>query len=248
MNIAFFITEDYSFMYPLLNTLLHKLKNKHRVVGIAHFPDTIVGLAGMQIPLKYLEIFGVVTTAKLAVQNIKDRLSVPSFGQMIRNKSIRYAGFNTPNDEEVIRWIKNIHVDIILIFIGNILKKDIVEAPRCCIINKHASVLPSNRGILPVFWAMLNDERIGFTLHKVTEQLDSGEVLFQREYGKENLSLYEWYKRIYADLPDAILHCIERAEMKTTPLIVNPNVVPSYNSLPERKDVKRFYQKGRRIT
>jgi methionyl-tRNA formyltransferase len=259
MKIAFFISEDYAFTYPLLENTIPSLEKKHTLEGIVQFPDTLIGLMGMEIPLKYLEIFGYLSTMRLAVQSIinkchiylnvvKKKTPFTSFEQMAHHKNIPYLKYSSPNDIQVINWVKEKKVDVIFIFFGHILQKEIISAPRCCIINKHASLLPANRGVLPVFWAMLKDENVGFSLHKVTEKLDSGEVLFQKVYNKQPLTLYEWYQVIYADGPTAIMEVMETLDNGTIPVVTsNISATPSYNSLPTKDEVKKFYKKGLKI-
>jgi folate-dependent phosphoribosylglycinamide formyltransferase PurN len=258
MNIAFFISEDYSFIYPIIERTIVNLENEHNVKGIIVFPDTLVGLKGINIPLKYLELFGFIPTIKLAVRTIADRYhiylkyltgrtSYSSFEQMAHHKNIQYLKYNSPNNNYVINWIKDNQIDIIFVFVGYILKNDIINAPRCCIINKHSAALPANRGVLPVFWAMLKDDPVGFTLHKVTDKLDSGEIVFQKIYIKQPLSLYEWYQIIHADIPDAITEVIAAIDKKRTQIIDTNAIIPSYNSLPIKEDVKTFYKKGLKI-
>ncbi|MFN0244049.1 MAG: formyltransferase family protein [Planctomycetota bacterium] len=47
-------------------------------------------------------------------------------------------------------------------------------------VNFHPSLLPYYRGPVPSFWCLKNRERhTGFTLHRVTEAIDAGEVLHQ---------------------------------------------------------------------
>lgn len=46
--------------------------------------------------------------------------------------------------------------------------------------NFHPSVLPNYRGPVPSYWCVRNGERkTGYTLHRVTERIDSGEILYQ---------------------------------------------------------------------
>lgn len=48
------------------------------------------------------------------------------------------------------------------------------------LVNFHPSILPLYRGPAPSYWCLKNNERrTGYTLHKVSEKIDSGEVLFQ---------------------------------------------------------------------
>lgn len=48
------------------------------------------------------------------------------------------------------------------------------------LVNCHPSILPYYRGAIPSYWAIRRGETVsGFTLHKITPRIDSGEILFQ---------------------------------------------------------------------
>ena len=50
------------------------------------------------------------------------------------------------------------------------------------LVNFHPSVLPYYRGPVPSYWCLENkEERTGYTLHRVTGEIDRGEPLFQEE-------------------------------------------------------------------
>jgi methionyl-tRNA formyltransferase len=59
-----------------------------------------------------------------------------------------------------------------LISKDDLLKKDFL--------NIHYALLPRFRGMHPIVWAILNDEKeLGFTLHKMDQFMDSGSIIFQ---------------------------------------------------------------------
>ena len=48
------------------------------------------------------------------------------------------------------------------------------------ILNFHLSILPSNRGLSPVFWQLWNgDPNFGLTIHKVDQNFDTGPIVLQ---------------------------------------------------------------------
>lgn len=49
------------------------------------------------------------------------------------------------------------------------------------IINIHISLLPLNKGSDPNFWSWFDDTLKGVTIHRVSDSLDGGEILAQRE-------------------------------------------------------------------
>jgi methionyl-tRNA formyltransferase len=57
---------------------------------------------------------------------------------------------------------------------------DALAVPRHGIVNGHPSLLPRYRGPSPVSWAVRNgEEKIGFTLHYMDAELDTGNILGQ---------------------------------------------------------------------
>ncbi len=65
---------------------------------------------------------------------------------------------------------------------GQILPKEILEAPRYGCVNVHASLLPKYRGASPIQWAVINGEAVsGVTTMRMDEGLDTGDVIFREE-------------------------------------------------------------------
>ncbi len=65
---------------------------------------------------------------------------------------------------------------------GRILGPEICAAPRIGALNFHPSLLPAYRGREPLFWALVRGESVvGVTVHRLTEEVDAGPILFQRE-------------------------------------------------------------------
>jgi len=56
-----------------------------------------------------------------------------------------------------------------------------LEVPERGVINVHGSYLPYNRGANTDVWAIIEDEPAGVTVHYMTEELDAGPIIAQRE-------------------------------------------------------------------
>jgi len=68
----------------------------------------------------------------------------------------------------------------------DLLKKDFL--------NIHYALLPRFRGMHPIVWAILNDEKeLGFTLHKIDEFMDSGPIIFQYKTKNDGVSTSLFY-------------------------------------------------------
>ena len=83
------------------------------------------------------------------------------------------------NDEESIERIKSLNPDfIVVVAYGQILKKEILDAPVYSCINVHASLLPKYRGAAPINWAIVDGEKeTGVTIMEMEEGLDTGDMI-----------------------------------------------------------------------
>ncbi|MFP7296080.1 methionyl-tRNA formyltransferase [Neobacillus niacini] len=71
---------------------------------------------------------------------------------------------------------------IITAAFGQILPKDILEAPAHGCINVHASLLPELRGGAPIHYALIEGKKTtGITIMYMVEKLDAGDILTQVE-------------------------------------------------------------------
>lgn len=71
---------------------------------------------------------------------------------------------------------------LVVVAYGRILPPEILDLPRLGAINVHFSLLPKYRGAAPVQWALVRGEHnTGVTTMQMSERLDEGGVLLQRE-------------------------------------------------------------------
>ncbi len=82
------------------------------------------------------------------------------------------------NDEEALKAVKDVEADFGVVFsYGQILPKELLDAPKFGCINIHASLLPKYRGAAPIQRAVLDgEEETGVTLMHMDEGLDTGDM------------------------------------------------------------------------
>ena len=81
--------------------------------------------------------------------------------------------------QRIIGWNPDI---VVVADFGQIISKDIIDLPKYGCINVHPSILPKYRGAAPVNWAIINgDKTTGVTILFVTEKLDAGDIILQKE-------------------------------------------------------------------
>ena len=70
----------------------------------------------------------------------------------------------------------------VVISFGQILSQEVLDIPKHCCLNVHASLLPCWRGAAPINWALMShDEKTGVSVMRMNERMDAGDVILQRE-------------------------------------------------------------------
>ncbi|WP_338469868.1 methionyl-tRNA formyltransferase [Niallia sp. XMNu-256] len=84
---------------------------------------------------------------------------------------------------EELQTILDLNADLIVTAaFGQILPKELLDAPRFGCINVHASLLPELRGGAPIHYAIIQGkEKTGITIMYMVEKLDAGDILTKVE-------------------------------------------------------------------
>ncbi len=108
---------------------------------------------------------------------------------------------NKENIEKINLFLIDSKVDII--FSSGypfILPKEVINSDKL-FINSHPSFLPSYKGKKCIKRAFdENEEFFGCTLHFMNENVDSGEIIYQKKISLKNLPLNEIYQMIFSKL------------------------------------------------
>nr|WP_062331625.1 methionyl-tRNA formyltransferase [Herbidospora sakaeratensis] len=89
---------------------------------------------------------------------------------------------NRPTDPELLQAVKDAQADVIVANNWRTwLPPEIYDLPPHGTLNVHDSLLPKYAGFSPIIWALINGEpEVGVTAHRMTEDLDAGDILLQR--------------------------------------------------------------------
>jgi folate-dependent phosphoribosylglycinamide formyltransferase PurN len=70
------------------------------------------------------------------------------------------------------------------------------------IINLHISLLPFNRGFSPNIWSFIDDTPKGVTIHMLSEKLDEGDIIYQKElkFDPDKETLKSSYDRLNEEI------------------------------------------------
>ncbi len=95
------------------------------------------------------------------------------------SKIMRGTEFKLP---ENIQRLKAAQLDYIFgIHFPYLIPKEVLDIPEIGVLNLHPAYLPYNRGWHTPSWAILENTPIGATLHFMEEELDSGDIILQKE-------------------------------------------------------------------
>ena len=88
------------------------------------------------------------------------------------------------NTQEELKIFKELSANLIIVVAyGKIIPKNFLNLVKFGFINIHASLLPKWRGAAPIQRAIMNrDKKIGVSIMKIEEKLDSGPILASKEF------------------------------------------------------------------
>lgn len=105
---------------------------------------------------------------------------------------------NINSSLEVTKLLRNSNASIALVIGGKILSIETIQSFGGKWVNLHGGILPDYRGLDSEYWACRNCDfdKIGFTLHLLTEEIDKGQILMRQHLmiGNTNQSLLKVQK------------------------------------------------------
>ena len=161
LKIAFMGTSGFS--VPTLESLI---KNKFKIIGV-YTQSPKKSKRGQKINASPIEEF-----SKKNKINFKNPINL--------------------NSDEELKIFKELSPDIVVVVAyGQIIPKFFLNIAKFGFINIHASLLPKWRGAAPIQRAIMNrDKKIGVSIMKIEEKLDSGPVLVSKELELDQKATY----------------------------------------------------------
>ena len=113
-------------------------------------------------------------------------------------------------------------------------------------INLHISALPWNRGADPNLWSFLEDTPKGVTIHYLDEDMDTGDIIIQREllFNQRTDTLRTTYETLHAEIQCLFKHLwpkLKKGKCNRVPQLRN---VGSCHTTKERDRVKYLLTRG----
>tara|TARA_Y100001970_G_scaffold76719_1_gene97411 strand:+ start:12147 stop:12923 length:777 start_codon:yes stop_codon:yes gene_type:complete len=146
------------------------------------------------------------------------------------------------NQKEYINKIKDKTPDVILSSNSLIFGHELLCIPKFCI-NRHSALLPSYRGLWPVFQAVRKNEKIvGVSVHTMEKRIDKGVLLAQKEIIIEKADTVDTlYQKCFGISASVVLEAIDKIKNNDITSISTKHK-PSYYSFPKKghwKDLRK---------
>lgn len=154
------------------------------------------------------------------------------------------------NSEAFLKHLRDLKVELIVSISGTQLyKKPLMSQTPAGIINCHGALLPKYRGLMPSFWTLCNDEKVGgVTVHFVDHKLDNGPIVVQQTYRIHSRDTLEDIMARSKDLAaETIVQAVRLIETGNPPRLPNNEAEATHFSMPSNEDVKRFLAAGHRF-
>ena len=220
--------------------------NKIKVVFMGTPDFAVPILKGL---IENYDVIGVVSQPDRRVGRKQELVNTPIKQVAIDNN---IPVFQPVKIREEYEEIINLGADIIVTCAyGQIIPKEILDAPRLGCINVHGSLLPKLRGGAPIHWAIINgEEKTGMTIMYMDVKMDSGDIISQRETiisEDDNLeSLYDRMSLIGRDLlldtlPSIIAGTNERIKQNEDEVTFGFNVKREEEHLDFTKSAKEVF-------
>lgn len=258
MKIVFLTLDDYSFIYQFFKIFFNKrVKDVVHIVILTprgYYKSTIGTLKNVFVlygAIGFLRLTALIIIRKVVsyfacLLNIENTcFSVRGLAKL---NGISFSITDSISDPKVINALKLIYPDVIFsVSLPQLIPAVISDIPKIGIFNIHTSLLPEYRGVLPVFWALFNDEKkIGSTIHKVSETIDAGDIILQDTFSVTEEDTLETCigkgKVLGANLALRAMELIEKGTLNAIKMDLNQG---NYYTFPKRKDIVDFKKKRR---
>ena len=114
---------------------------------------------------------------------------------------------------EMIEELKSMQPDFFVTFaFGQLLSQEVLDIPKFCTINLHASLLPKYRGANPIQWCIINgDKETGITTMKTVKKMDAGDICQTDKIQiSENMTVPELVQAISEKSPELIYYTLKK--------------------------------------
>jgi methionyl-tRNA formyltransferase len=156
----------------------------------------------------------------------------------------------TINDARYLKTLREREVDVLLSVAAPEIFRSEALAAAPLVLNVHSGRLPEYRGMMPTFWAVLDDaDRVIVTVHEMAARLDAGAVIAEFEVPvRRGESAFDVSRNAKAVAGREVAALLSTAGTDRWPA---PRPIDAaagrYHGFPTRADARRLRARGRRL-
>lgn len=194
-GISTFSLDNFDFQVQLNSMLKNNVKPDFIILHYGGIINT--GIKILIFMVKTLKQYRL-KSAGYIIQSIKTRGKTNPYRQELTERemnniriflnSVQILKVRGINDNSTIKKIAGLGNTLIVCNSG-ILKKKVLAQGNAVFLNIHTSKLPQYRGMNNVEWALFEHNDIYVTIHKMSEKMDEGDILYQERIKMENIKL-----------------------------------------------------------
>jgi methionyl-tRNA formyltransferase len=255
MRIFITTMDEPYFMNPFIAKILKEREND--IIGLAtskggrlttrrkrvdfSYAITLLLIVGLKNSIKigYTSLLFLIQKKIAKKIHIKKPLSII---QIAQDLNIPTWEVMTVNDNDFLVMLKRIKPDIIINQAQEIVNSEFIHIPKYGVLNRHASLLPKNRGRLSPFWVLLKGEKeTGVTIHFVSEEIDRGEIICQKKIiVAQDDDFFSLTQKGYDVAADVMLGALKKIESGKFDTMLNDPQKGNYNTVPTLKDAINY--------
>ena len=169
------------------------------------------------------------------------KINVSPIEEFCKKNKLNYRNPKNLNTEEEFKLFKELAPDLVVVVAyGQIISKKFLDLVKFGFINIHASILPKWRGAAPIQRAIMNgDKKLGVSIMKIQEKLDSGPVLAFKELEiDQNKTFGEVEKKLSIMGSELLIDNIKIIEDGSSKFINQPHTEATYAKKIDKKETK----------
>ena len=247
MKVAIITTEDLFYVrYFFEKFFAHAKEGAYELSGITILPAFNKPLPALVKQM--LGFYGLRYFLMMGFSHVWRKITGKTIEDLAQKEAIPFVEVTSVNSPEYLKWLKENKIDLIIsIASPEIFKSELLATPPKGCINSHSALLPENRGMMPVFWALYKrSKELGVTIHTMESKLDSGDILMQEIVANSGESLDAMIlktKEISARLMHQTIEAMVTEEIKPIPMAKGG----SYQTFPTPAQAKEFVTLGNRF-
>ena len=158
-----------------------------------------------------------------------------------KTNKISFRNPSTLNSTEEFESFTDLNINLaVVVAYGQIIPTNYLKIAKFGFINVHASLLPRWRGAAPIQRAIMNeDKKIGISIMKIEEKLDSGPVLTTKEFElDQNATHGDIEKKISIEGANLLVQNLKSIEAGEAKFINQDNSQATYAKKIDKKETK----------